>query len=204
MYDLFSIVSIIVIVMFGEKWLVSVNWLRFKHYNYSFTCIIMLEYPMTAYCQQLDLPQLSIVHNMPTVNSHESSEIVCCLSHRFTRDTSFHVNESINCFVYKTSISIFSSRNLLIIYIFSIMDYVFVGCFHTLGIVYCHENRNMSCDENVSANTNIKIHVIATYLFASTVITIIPVGLGVSFVFIYLYYQQNVFLCTDWNVIAIG
>ena len=46
------------------------------------------------------------------------------------------------------------------------MVYVFVGCFHTLGIVYCHENRNISCDENVSANTNIKIHVVATYLFA--------------------------------------
>ena len=78
---------------------------------------------MTTDCQQLDLLQLSIVHNMPTVNSHECSEIVCRLSHRFTRDSSLHVNESINCSLLM--LSLYST--VLITYVVSIMVYVFVS-----------------------------------------------------------------------------
>ena len=48
------------------------------------------------------------------------------------------------------------------------------------------------------------VSIIVIVMFGEKIITIIRVGLGDSFVFIYLNCQRNVFLCTDWNVIAIG
>ena len=41
---------------------------------------------------------------LPTVNSHECSEIACCLSDRLAKYSSFHINESINCSKCMTSL----------------------------------------------------------------------------------------------------